>query len=113
MKQLRLFFFCALILYSAHGNSQAKQLIYIRVQESFGPIGFDSYMHITYPDQTTKYIELVKVGIGGKGADDNGKVIQREISRLLNQGYEILSSSTGSGDNSTTTTLFLSRKEPE
>jgi len=68
-------------------------------------------MHITYADQTTRMIELGKLGFGGSGADANGKIIQKEISTLLNQGYEIASSSMGGGESILLTTIFLVRKK--
>jgi hypothetical protein len=101
----------AFILITTLGFSQTKELIYIRIQEKFGGAAYDSYMQITFPNQTSKLIELKKLGFGGSGAEENGKIIQKEIADLLNQGYDLTSSSTGSNDGITTTTLFLIRKK--
>lgn len=104
----------ALLCLCLFSRAQATQLVYIRIQEEItGNLLYNSYIQITYHDQSTKLIDLKRLSPTGKGSEENGKIIQQEVSRLLNQGYQIISASTGSNDAATTTTLFLSRKEPE
>ncbi len=91
--------------------SQNTELVYIQIQEKLAGGGIDSYMKITYPDQTTKTVELTKLRYDGDGAEENGKIIQKELQELLRQGYELTSSSTASGDIIITTKIFLTRKK--
>jgi hypothetical protein len=111
MKALKLILFALLFIVSAKDFSQTKELVHIRIQEKYSGPGFESYMRITYPDQPSRLIELGKLGAGGSGAEENGKIIQKEISTLLNQGYEITATSGGTNDAISVTILFLTRKK--
>jgi hypothetical protein len=111
MKTLKLSLFALLFIISAKGMAQNTELVYIRIQEKLAGSAYDSYIRITYPDQTSKVVELGKLGLGGSGAEENGKIIQKEISTLLNQGYEITATAGGSGDSVSSTLLFLTRKK--
>jgi len=110
MRKVKLLFLI-FILTTVNAISQNSDLIYIRIQEKFAGAAFESYMRITYTDQTSKLIELNKMGYGGSGAEENGKIIQKEVGILLNQGYEIASTSTGCNEGFSTTIIFLTRKK--
>jgi hypothetical protein len=111
MKNTRLFFFAAFLALTSTGFAQAIELVYIRIQEKLAGAAYESFISISYPDQTSKRVELDKLGLGGSGAEPNGKIIQREIAILLNEGYQIASTSSGSGDVLYSTTMFLTRKK--
>jgi len=123
MKNLWLFLCVLFVIIALNGISQepppqnspkAKELIYIRIQEKIAPMAvIDSYMQITYPDQTTRLVELGKIGIKSDGADENGKKIQWELNIMLNMGYEITSTSMSGDLSLTTTVMFLTRNKPD
>jgi len=93
MKKIKLITILFFISLSYLSISQTKEVVYIRIQEvitgNAGPGAFDSYMSIVYPDQPPKYVELSKLGLRGKAAEENGKKIQAEIAELLNKRYEV------------------------
>ncbi len=101
----------ALLFLTVVTHAQTKELAYIRIQERFAGVAYESYMHITLPDQTAKRVDLDKIGYGGSGAEQNGKKIQQELTLLLNQGFSIATSSTGSNEGTTTTTILLTREK--
>lgn len=111
MKKLSLFLFVFFLVLSFNALSQDKELVYIQIQEKLAGGGIDSYMKITYPDQSVKTVALTKLRYDGEGADENGKIIQKEIQELLKQGYELTSTTTGSGDIVITTKIFMTRKK--
>ncbi len=85
----------------------------MRIQEntsSFGVSPVESYMSIIYPDQSTKWIDLVKVTGDKNGAETNGKTIQKAVSLLVNQGYEIQFTSVGADNYVSTTIIILIRR---
>ena len=93
--------------------SQTKELVYIRIQENlsaFGVSPVESYMSIIYADQSTKWVDLVKISGNRQGAEANGKTIQKEISTLVNEGYEIQFTSVGADNYVSTTLIILIRK---
>ncbi len=91
-------------------------MVYIRIQENIvtaGIASLDSYMSIIYPDQSTKSVELSKLGNKGQSAEENGKKIQAEISQLINNGYEIISCSVGGDYMASTTVMILTRQKED
>ncbi len=114
MKKIKLVLTIALFLVSFNVISQTKEVVYLRIQENVTTAGIaslDSYMSIIYPDQSTKYIELAKLGNKGQAAEENGKKIQAEISELINGGYEIISCSLGADYMSSTTVMVFTRQK--
>ena len=92
------------LLLALSGFTQSK-VVYIRVQEANASVSFDSYMSITYPDQSSKTIVLARVK-NAERVEANGKIIHKEITTLINDGYELNSCSVG-GDVGATTTIFV------
>lgn len=70
--------FILFITCSINCYCQTSDAVYIHIQQSMKGGANTSYMVITYPDQTSKNVELVKLGWTGSGAEENGKVIQKE-----------------------------------
>lgn len=113
MKSIKIILLFILMSAALNGYSQTKEVIYIRIQENIawsGMFSIKSYMSIIFPDQTSKQFELKKLQESGKNAEENGKIIQRELSTLINDGYEINSSSVGADFNVSTTVIILTRK---
>lgn len=101
-----------ILLISFQGKSQKKELIYIRIQEVITGINMESYIRIAYPDHSTKFVPLIKLGKEGKDSELNAKKIQFEISTLLAEGYEIQSCSIGA-DYLLSSTVFLLTRTKE
>lgn len=112
MKKIKLILTIALFALSFNAISQAKEIVYIRIQENIMGSGApSSYMSIIYPDQSSKSIELTKIGSKGQAAEENGKKIQAEISQLINSGYEIISCSLGADYIASTTVMIFARQK--
>lgn len=97
--------------------AQTKEVVYIRIQEVifFSAAGYgiapDSYMRIVYPDKESRQIELPQIGKNGSKSLQNGQKIQQELTTLLNEGYEITSSSVGGDIMMSTTIMILTRQK--
>lgn len=84
-----------LFLFIVNGYAQKKQdVVVMRIYETSA--NADAYIRISYPDETTKTIALKK-GTGRKMEDtdmkENDKLIQKTINSLIDEGYQLISSS--------------------
>lgn len=86
-----------------------KEIVYIRIQENINITTISSYASVIYPDKPTKYIELKRLERDGYEAEGNGKIIQQLITELLNDNYELLSSSVGADLSASTTIMIFVR----
>lgn len=115
MKSTRHFFTCLFILLAITIFSQKKQdVVILKIQQNYDLLKMDSYILISYPDETTKTIKLSSAGWRAEdsGETSNASVIQMEINSLTKEGYELLSNDI-SGDFHLTRTLMTFTKKKE
>jgi len=109
MKALKLLLLVSLLSINLKSYSQTKEVVYVNIHEVLYD-AFDSFIHITYPDQSSKWIDLEKhIRSKGKEVEENDRKIHAELSKLINDGYVIQSSSTGGDATSTITIIILVR----
>lgn len=115
MKATKAIITALLFLFIVNGYAQNKQeVVVMRVQEQVS-MKSTCYIRISYPDETTKTIQLKTAGhkIDEVDADENAKTIQKAINSITNEGYQVVSSSTSQYVDISRTLIIFSRNKKE
>ncbi len=84
----------------------------MNIYENFSIV--NSMIVITYPDETTKVVDLGPFKYNAEFLEDNGKTITKTLNMLHNEGYRVLETSSSGKINSNKamriTTIILEKK---
>ena len=117
MKTIKTILTSIMLLLSLTNFAQSKQeIIMVKIYQNYSPaIKADSYIQISYPNETTKTIELItRAGfkMDDPIEDANTKTIQKTINTIIADGYQLLSSDI-SGDYTYSRTLMIFTRKTE
>ena len=96
MRPIRTALTILIFLFSLSSYAQKKNdVVCMKITQNYLLLKTDSYILISYPDETTKVIALAKAGfrIDDAEEDANTKLIQKTINSIIEAGYQIVSTS--------------------
>ena len=114
MRSIRFIYVTISILLATLCYSQNKQeIVIVKIQQNYDQLKVDSYILISYPNETTKTIGLVSAGFRENDKEEisNALAIQMTVNSLIKEGYEIVSTDICGDIHFTRTLMVFSRKK--